>query len=378
MTSTTVTIGGTIPLSGIAAAYASVARGAEAYFKYVNARGGVASRRINYKYYDDKYDPSETVQRTRQLILEDKVFAVFNTLGTEHNLAIRSLLNTSKIPQIFPASGATTFGRDWRRYPMTTAGFQPSYLAEGRIFGKAVGQIRRNARVAVLYQNDDYGKDVLNGLKQGLKFAGRGGRVTAAQGYEISEVDVSSQIARLKSSGAHVLVIVATPSPAIRAFIAVNKLGWKPRIIVNAVASASNTMRIAEASSNKRTQGAISIVFLKDPTDPRWNRDPGGRLYRSIFTRYGSGNINDVYNVYGMAAAYTLVEALRKTGRNLTRARLLRTLNNLTVRNNPFVLPGIVVKTGGTDHFLLEQVRLERWANGRWFGYGKLLSPKVR
>src|SRR5829696_1611205 len=159
VTGNSILIGGTTPLSGIAAAYASVARGAEAYFKYVNARGGAAGRRINYKYYDDKYDPSETVQRTRQLILEDKVFAIFNTLGTEHNLAIRSLLNASKIPQIFPASGATTFGRDWRKYPMTTAGFQPSYLAEGRIYGKAVGQIRKNARVAVLYQNDDYGKD---------------------------------------------------------------------------------------------------------------------------------------------------------------------------------------------------------------------------
>jgi branched-chain amino acid transport system substrate-binding protein len=378
VTATTVTIGGSVPLSGNAAAYASVARGADAYFDYVNARGGVNGRKIVYKYYDDRYEPSETIQRTRQLIQEDHVFAVFNTLGTEQNLAIRPLLNAAKVPQVFPASGATSFGRDWRKYAYTTAGFQPSYLAEGRIYGQAVGQMRKKAKVAVLYQNDDYGKDVLNGLKQGLRFAGRGGRVVAARSYELNDVDVSSQVARLKSSGAQVLVIVATPAPAIRAYIAVNKIGWKPRTIVNAVSSASNIMKIAEASSDKRTEGATSIVFLKDPTDPQWARDRGGRLYRTIFSRYGTGNVKDVYNVYGMAAAYTFVEALRKAGRNLTRAGLLRAATSLNVRTNPFVLPGIVLKTTRTDRFPLEQARLERWSKGRWVVYGKMLSPRIR
>jgi branched-chain amino acid transport system substrate-binding protein len=238
--------------------------------------------------------------------------------------------------------------------------------------------MRKKAKVAVLYQNDDYGKDVLNGLKQGLRFAGRGGRVVAARSYELNDVDVSSQVARLKSSGAQVLVIVATPAPAIRAYIAVNKIGWKPRTIVNAVSSASNIMKIAEASSDKRTEGATSIVFLKDPTDPQWARDRGGRLYRTIFSRYGTGNVKDVYNVYGMAAAYTFVEALRKAGRNLTRAGLLRAATSLNVRTNPFVLPGIVLKTTRTDRFPLEQARLERWSKGRWVVYGKMLSPRIR
>jgi branched-chain amino acid transport system substrate-binding protein len=378
VTGNSILIGGTTPLSGVASAYASVARGAEAYFKYVNARGGVNGRRIQYKYLDDGYNPSTTVQQTRQLVQQDRVFAIFNSLGTEHNLAIRPFLNQLKVPQVFPATGATTFGTDGKQYPTTTAGFQPSYIAEGRIYGKAIGQLKRNSKVAVLYQNDDYGKDSLRGLEQGLRFAGRGGKVVASEGYEIADADVSSQIAKLRSSRADVLVIVATPKPAIQSFIAVNKLGWKPRIFVNAVASASNTMKIAQLSSNNRTEGTISIAFLKDPTDPRWAKDAGGKLYRTIFKQYGSGDINDVYNVYAMASAFTFVEALKKAGKNLTRTGLLRAVNTLNVTNNPFVLPGITIKTGANDRFPLEQAQLQRWQKGRWVAYGKRLNPKVR
>jgi ABC-type branched-subunit amino acid transport system substrate-binding protein len=377
VTSTSVVIGGTVPLSGVAAAYASVGRGAEAYFKYVNARGGVAGRKIDYRYLDDQYLPSNTVQQTRKLVQEDNVFAIYNSLGTEQNLAVRPFLNQLKVPQVFPATGATTFGTDRKQYPSTTAGFQPSYISEGRIYGKAIGQLGKAKKVAVLFQNDDYGKDALNGLKQGLRFAGRGGKVVAAQSYEITDADVASQVAKLRGSKANVFVIVATPKPAIQAFIAVNKLGWKPQIFVNAVASASNTMKIAELSSSKRTEGAISIAFIKDPSDPQWAKDAGGKLYRSIFKQYGTGDINDVYNAYAMASAFTFVEALKKVGTNLTRARLLAQLNNLNVTNNPFLLPGITVKTSASDPFPIEQARLERWSKGRWVAYGPLLNPKV-
>jgi branched-chain amino acid transport system substrate-binding protein len=378
VTATTITIGGTVPLSGVAAAYASVGKGAEAYFKYVNSRGGVNGRTIVYKYYDDAYLPSNTVQQTRKLVQEDKVFAIYNSLGTEHNLAIREFLNAAGVPQVFPATGATTFGADAEHYPMTTAGFQPSYIAEGRIYGKAIGQMKKSAKVAVLYQNDDYGKDAVLGLEQGLRFAGRGGKVVAKQGYEITDADVSAQVTKLRGSRADVFVIVATPKPAIQAFIAVNKLGWKPRIIVNAVASATNTMKIAELSSDKRTEGTISISFIKDPTDPRWRKDAGGKLYRTIFSRYGSGDVSDLYNAYAMASAFTLVEALKKAGRNLTRLGLLKAIASLEIRNNPFMLPGIVIKTGPSDTFPIEQAQLQRWTKGRWVAYGKLLDAKVR
>ncbi|MGH3104162.1 MAG: ABC transporter substrate-binding protein [Gaiellaceae bacterium] len=377
VTSTSVTIGGTVPLTGVAAAYASVGKGAEAYFKYVNARGGVNGRKVDYRYLDDAYNPANTVQQTRKLVQEDKVFAIYNTLGTEHNLAIRPFLHAAKVPQLFPASGATIFGTDYRRYPMTTGGFQPSYIAEGRIYGKSIGQIKKNAKVAVLYQNDDYGKDSIKGLEQGLRFAGKGGRIVAKQGYEISDADVASQIGKLRSSKADVLVIVATPKPTIQSYIAVNKLGWKPRIIVNAVASATNTMKIAQLSSNARTEGSISIVFIKDPTDPQWTKDAGGKLYRSIFKTHGSGDINDIYNVYAMASAFTFVEALKKAGKNLTRASLMRAVTSLNIKNNPFLLPGVSVTTTASDRFPIKQARLQRWTKGRWVVYGPLLNARA-
>jgi branched-chain amino acid transport system substrate-binding protein len=373
VTATTVTIGGTVPLSGTAAAYASVGKGADAYFKHVNARGGVNGRRIVYKYLDDAYNPANTVQQTRQLVQEDGVFAVFNSLGTEHNLATRPYLNAAKVPQVFVASGATTFGADYRRYPWTI-GYLPSYVAEGLIYGQHLLKTRPGARVAVLYQNDDYGKDVLAGLKRGL---GSRGKVIAEQGYEVTNPDVSSQISKLKSSGARILLIAATPAHSIRAYIAVNKVGWKPQIIVNQVAAATNIMKIATLSSGKVAEGSITINFLKDPTDPRWRNDRGGKLYRDVFRRYGSGDINDVYNVYAMAAAHTFVTALRKAGRNLTRAGLMRAVTSLNETDNPFLLPGIKVQTSTSDRFPIQQARLQRWSKGRWRDFGPTLSARV-
>jgi branched-chain amino acid transport system substrate-binding protein len=370
VTATTVTIGGTVPLTGVAAAYASVGKGADAYFKYVNAKGGVNGRRIVYKFLDDAYNPATTVQQTRQLVQEDQVFAIFNSLGTEHNLAIRPYLNAAKVPQIFVASGATTFGTDYKRYPYTI-GYLPSYVAEGLIYGRHLLKTRPGARVAVLYQNDDYGKDLVAGLKKGL---GSKGKVVAEEGYEVTNPDVASQISKLKSSGAKILLIAATPAHSIRAYIAVNKVGWKPQIIVNQVAAATNTMKIATLSSGKVSEGSITINVLKDPTDPRWAKDAGGKLYRQVFKQYGSGDINDVYNVYAMAAAHTLVNALKKAGRNLTRDGLLKAVTSLNERDNPFLLPGIAVKTSATDHFPIQQARLQRWSNGRWRDFGPILN----
>ncbi|MBA3330244.1 MAG: ABC transporter substrate-binding protein [Actinobacteria bacterium] len=362
VTPTSILIGGTVPLTGAASAYASIGRGADAYFKYLNARGGVNGRRITYRILDDAYNPALTVQQTRQLVQEEKVFAVFNSLGTEHNLAIRPFLNQMQVPQVFAATGASTFGTDYRRYPWTI-GYQPSYVAEGAMYGRYLVGQRPGARVAVLVQNDDYGKDLVNGLRQGL---GKSGRIVAQEGYEATATDVSSQIAKLKDSGARNLVLVATPAFAIRAYIAVNKLGWKPQIIVNTVASATNTMKIAALSSGQVAEGSVSVGFLKDPTDPRWSKDAGIRLYRQIMKQYGSGDANDVYNVYAMASAHTFVTALRKAGKNLTRESLIRALTSLDERDNPFLLPGVTVRTSATDRFPIEQVRLQRWTKGRW------------
>jgi branched-chain amino acid transport system substrate-binding protein len=278
VTADSILLGGTAPLSGPASAYSSIARGAEAYFKYVNARGGVNGRMINYKPVDDEYDPARSVQVTQQLVEQDKVFAVFNSLGTEQNLSVRDYLNEKKVPQLFVASGATAWGRDYARYPYTI-GFQPTYEAEGWVYGKYLARTAPGARIAVLFQNDDYGKDLLGGLRRGLQRSKV--KVIAAQPYEVTAPDVQSQIAKLKASGADTLAIFATPKAAIQAFGSANKLNWRPkRVINNAVASAANIMQTAsEGGTNKLTENTVSIVFLKDPTDPQRQNDPAIKLY---------------------------------------------------------------------------------------------------
>jgi branched-chain amino acid transport system substrate-binding protein len=375
VSSTQILIGGTTPLTGIASAYSSVARGADAYFKYVNAHGGVNKRKIKYLIRDDGYDPSKTIDQTRELVQQDKVFAIFNSLGTEQNQAIRDYLNAVRVPQLFVASGATTWGRDYKRYPWTI-GYQPNYVAEGTIYGRYIARTSPRARVGVLYQNDDYGRDLVNGLRRGLGSKAR--RIVARQSYNPSDSDVGSQIARLKSAKANTLMIFATPTFAIQSYVHARRLGWRPKVYVNAVSSATNIMGVATAATSRRqTEGSISIVFLKDPTDRRWAADPGIRLYRSVMKKYNrKGSWKDVYNVYGMSAAHTFVQALKRAGKNPTRESIMRAATHLNIRNDPFLLPGISVRTGQGDHFPLDQAKLERYHHGRWVIFGGLF--KVR
>ena len=372
LTPSKILLGRTAPRSRAASPYASVPPGAPAYFKYVNARGGVLGRTISYRIVDDGYNPAQTVQATRQLVEQEKVFAVVNSLGTEQNLAVRSYLNASKVPHLFVASGATTFGRDYEQYPYTI-GFQPSYQAEGWVYGKYLARTARGARIAVLFQNDDYGKDLLAGLRKGIERSTV--KVIAAQPYEVTASDVGSQVAKLKSSGADTLAIFATPKFAIQSFVFADKLGWKPkRVINNAVSSASNVMQLAaEGGTNKLVNGALSIVFLKDPTDPKWKADSAMRLYGQIMKKYASGaNVDDVYHVYGMAVAWTAVEALKQAGKNLSRSSLLRAIGTMSASGNPFLLPGIALKTSENDHFPIEQMVLQRWQKGSWKSFGGL------
>ena len=375
VTSSSILIGGTTPLSGSAQAFASVAKGADAYFRYVNSRGGVYRRKINYRYVDDGYNPAETVRKTRELVQDDKVFAIFNSLGTEHNLAVRPYLNEVGVPQLFAATGATTMGRDGRQYPWTIA-YQPTYIAEGAMYANHIKRTRPRARIAILYQDDDYGKDLINGLRRGL--GTRAGQIAAREGHAATDDNVQSQVAKLRSSRAQVLMLFTTPKFTIQAFQYVNQLGWKPQIYVNAVSSASNIMTISSSrGQNKRVEGAISIVFLKDPNDPKWARDPGIRLYRQIMRRFGrGGNVRDVYNVYGMAVAHSFVTALRNAGRNPSRRSVMNAALRLNNRTNPFILPNMVIRTGGSDRFPLDQARMQRWQNGKWISFGALLRAR--
>jgi branched-chain amino acid transport system substrate-binding protein len=374
VTSSEVLIGGTTPLSGPASAYQSVAKGAAAYFRYVNAHGGVNKRKIKYVYKNDAYDPSKTVELTRELVQQDKVFAIFNSLGTEHNLATRSYLNALKVPQLFVASGATTFGKAYKQYPWTI-GYQPNYRAEGTIYGRYVAKTAPKSRIGVLYQNDDYGKDLLAGLRNGLGKKTK--LIVSSQGYNVDDPDVQSQIAKLKSARANTLMLFATPKFAIQAYRYASQLGWRPKVFINTVSSASNTMAFAVlASSKKQTEGTISIVFIKDPTDPRWAKDRGMTLYRTTMKKFKGTNPKDVYNVYGMSVAHTFVEALKKAGKNPTRDSIMRAARHLTIRNDPFLLPGVAVRTTPSDGFPLDQARLERYHNGRWRAFGGLFRVR--
>ena len=235
-------IGGTIPLSGVASAYRTVGLGAAAYFRYVNAHGGVNKRKIKYLIKDDAYDPGKTTEKTRELVEQDHVFAIFNSLGTEHNLATRPYLNALKVPQLFVASGATTWGKDYKQWPWTI-GYQPNYRAEGTIYGRYVAKTSPKARIGVLYQNDDYGKDLLAGLTRGLGKKAK--LVVSKQSYDVTDSDVQSQIAKLKAAKVNVLMNFATPQFAIQSYVYAHKLGWKPKVFVNAVSSASNVMGLA-------------------------------------------------------------------------------------------------------------------------------------
>jgi len=375
ITPTTIHIGGTAPLTGSAQAFQSVAKGAEAYFKYMNARGGVNKRRINYEYLDDQYIPSESVRQTRILVQDKNVFAIFNSLGTEHNEAIRPYLNELEVPHLFAASGATTFGRDYRQYPWTI-GYIPTYIAEGAMYGSYIRRTMPKAKIAILYQDDSYGADLIKGLQRGL--GPRAGNIVARVGYAATDDNVQSQIATLKSSRATVLMLFSTPKFTIQAYQYVNGLGWKPKIFVNAVSSASNVMVISSSrGQNKRVEGSISIVFLKDPNDPKWNRDPGVLLYRKIMRKYApSGNVKDVYNLYGMSAAFTFVDALKHAGKNPTRRSIMNAATHLNERNNPFLLPRMFIKTTSTERFPIDQARLQRWHNGKWISFGGLLKAR--
>ena len=358
-------IGGTAPLSGEASSAAAVARGADAYFKYVNDRGGVNGRKIEYKVLDDAYDPARTIQDVRQLVQQDRVFAMFNTLGTSNNLAIRDFLNQSSVPQLFVASGATTWGRDFKRYPWTI-GYIPSYQTEGIVLARNIVRTKPAAKIAVLYQDDDYGKDLLAGFKRGL--GKKAGQIAKAVGYDPTGADVNSQVSELRASKATVFMVFAFGKFAIQSMIQAVKLGWHPQVYVNAVASSNSLMSIADLTGAKSvTRNALSIVFFKDPSDPKWAEDAGIRLMQSIVKKYaGANDLKNGYYVAGMASAFTMVDALRKAGKKLTRQGIMAAARTLNEANNPFVLPGIVVKTSATDGFPMQQVALERWSGGHW------------
>ncbi len=374
VTTTSVLLGGTVPLTGEAAAFGAVGPGAKAFFDYVNTKGGVHGRKIDYRYYDDAYNPGTTLQLTRRLVESDRVFAIFNSIGTANNLAIRDYLNGQSVPQLFAGDGSQAIGRSFARYPWTM-GFLMSYRGEGDVYGKTVVRTRPRARIGVLYENTDLGRDMLTGLTRAV--AGKGPRVVAKESYEFTATDVASQIARLKGSGADTLMLFATPKFFLQGIAATHRLGWKPRVYVASVSIEPTIMGIARFNAPELTKGALSIAFVKNPNDPIWAKDKAVALYRSIMRKHNpSGRPSDVYNWYGMTVAWTMVETLRKAGKSLTRASLLRAAQSLDLAANPFMLPGIRLRTSRTDYRPLEHVYLYRYDNKQWVRASGLLHAR--
>jgi branched-chain amino acid transport system substrate-binding protein len=365
VTPSSILVGGTAPLSGENAATAALASGADAYFRYVNARGGVHGRRIVYRYLDDGADPNRTANAVRQLVERDRAFALFNIVGTRNNLAVRDYLNARKVPQLFVASGYTAWGSDARRYPWTV-GFGPTFTTEATAYGRYLASTKPGATIAVLYQDDEDGYDLLQGLKRGL---GNSGAVVEAAGFDPRERRVDTHVAELRQTKATVFMIFCSAKFAAQALNAAGRARWRPQVFLNAAA----------AGTGRKAVGMISAAFAKDPSDPFWKRDPGMKLFRQVTAAAGLVSASQAENgryIAGAAAAFTLVDTLQKAGLNLTRQDALKASALLNEANNPFLLPGIVVKTGPRDRFPIEQVQLQRWNGKRWVRFGGLVTAK--
>jgi branched-chain amino acid transport system substrate-binding protein len=373
ITPTTITLGGTAPLNGPAAAFGSVARGSAAYFNYVNSRGGVHGRKIVYDYLDDGYEPARTVQLTQQLVEQDHVFALFDTIGTDNALAVRGYANQQKIPDLFVGSGVSKIADDHARFPWMM-GYLPSFVGEGAMDGRRVAAVTPNARIGVLYEDSDFGKDLLAGLKRGLRGKGK---IVSTQSYEPTDTDVNSQIVRLHAAGADTVMLFATPLYAIKGYADAKRIGWRPHIYVSSVSISPDIMKIASgASSPREVAGSISVAFVKDPTSPVWKNDATVKLYRSIVARFLPGaKPLDVYLYYGMAVAYTMVDALQHAGANPTRDSLLRAATHLN-EVNPFLLPGIRITTSPSDYYPMKKAQFVRYKNGLWVLFGKLVDAR--
>jgi branched-chain amino acid transport system substrate-binding protein len=364
-------LGQTMPYSGPASAYGAIGKAELAYFQMVNDQGGVNGRKINLISLDDAYSPPRAVEQVRKLVEEDQVLALFQNLGTPSNSAVHKYVNAKKIPHLFIATGATKWG-DPANFPWTI-GFQPSYQIEAHIYAKYILKNKPAAKIAVLFQNDDYGKDYLKGLKDGL--GDKVGMIVAEASYEVSDPTVDSQIVTLKSSGADVMFTIATPKFAAQSIRKVSDIGWQPLHFINNVASSVGSV-LTPAGLDKST-GLITALYLKDPLDTQWAKDPGMQHWRDFMNKYmPDANQADFNYVYGYGAAQLMTMVLKACGDDLTRENLMKQATSIKDITLDVTLPGIKYNTGPTDYFLVEQLQLARFDGKRWALFGDVLSAK--
>lgn len=370
VTDTDIKIGNIEAYSGPASAYGVIGKTEEAYFKMINDQGGVNGRKIDFITYDDGYSPPKTVEQDRKLIESDEVFLIFNALGTPTQTAVQKYQNAKKVPQLFVATGASKWN-DPKQFPWTM-GFQPSYRVEARIFAKYILQNKPDAKVGVLYQNDDFGKDYLAGLKD--VFGEKASKlIIAEESYETTEPSIDSHIVKLKDSGADVFVNISTPKFAAQAIKKAAEIGWKPMHLMTDVSISIGA--VMQPAGLAASEGVLSAGYLKDASDPQWKNDEGMKKFMAFADKYMPGsNIADANMVYGYAAGQTLVQVLRQAGDNLTRENVMKQAADLKDFGPDTLIPGIKVNTSPTDFAPIEQLKMMRFKNGQWELFGDIIS----
>ena len=371
---TEIKIGHTNPYSGPASSYGTIGRAIEGYFKKINAEGGINGRKITFLTYDDGYSPPKTVEQLRRLVEQDQVLLLFNTLGTPTNTAIWKYVNDKHVPHLFVATGATKWG-DPQGHPWTM-GWQPNYQSEAQVYAKYILQHVPQAKIGILYQNDDYGKDYLKGFKDGLGDRAKA-MIIAEQSYEVTDPTVESQIINLKNSGADVFFNITIPKFAAQAIRKAADIGWQPTHLLNSVSASVEA--VLKPAGFAASTGVITAFALKDPDDPQWHNDPGVQAWRAWMAQYyPEGNVHDLFNVYGYSAAQTLVHVLTKCDDDLTRENVMRQAANLQALELPMLLPGIKINTSPTDFYPLEQMQLARFDGEKWVLFGEIIEAAVR
>lgn len=372
ITDSKVVLGGSYPLSGPASAYGTIAQAVKACFKKVNDQGGVKmgdgkTRTIQFIVYDDGYEPNRAVENARRLVEQDKVFALFDTLGTPNNSAIVGYLNQRQVPHLFLATGASKFGANVDKWPWTI-GWQPAYSTEAAIYATYLKKNKPHAKVAILYQNDDFGKDYLDAFEQSIQ--GSDVKIVARESYQVTDPSVDSQMVNLARSKADVFFNVTTPKFAAQAIKKKDEIGWDAlQLLTNVSVSIESVFKPAGLDAS---QGIVTAAYLKDPSDPRWKDDPGMKQYRADAEKYGDFNIEDPFGVFGFAVCDTMVKVLQDT-KEPTRDALMQTVRSMDYEN-PLALPGVKVTTSADDGFPIESEELDRFKGKTWVPFSKLIS----
>ena len=369
-TDTEIKIGQTVPFSGPASAYASIGKAQAAYFKMINDQGGVNGRKINLIQYDDAYSPPKAVEQVRKLVENDEVLLTFQIIGTPSNAAVQKYLNAKKVPQLFAATGASKF-TDPKSFPWTL-GFNPNYFVEGRIYGQFILKEHPDAKVGVLYQNDDLGKDYLNGIKAGL--GDKAAKMIVAEAsYEVSDPTIDSQVLKIKDAGADLFFSASTPKQAAQAIKKIAELGWHPIHIVDI--NTTSVGAVLQPAGLDASKGLISTNYGKDPGDPQWKDDPGMKRYFEFMAKYyPDGDKNSNFNTYGYSTAQLMVHVLKQCGDDLTRENVLKQATNLKNVELDLALPGIKGNTAPNDYRVNKQLQMMKFNGERWELFGPILE----